>query len=175
MSAQPYHRRVPKHFQPLSQNMIDAFAAAIVVFVVELAQAIFTPHPEYARRRIHHAIRRAERAVELMLLLMAFRLATPPAQRLSSFARRNTRPGFGRRVKHSRLLLRHASVRLRNGASHQRIARLIEAIAAPSRYVRRFLKRLQKGLRGSSVVAAHPPAHALFADAALIASYADTS
>lgn len=152
--------------------MIDALAAAIIVFVTELAQAIFAPHPA---RHMHRAIRRAERAVELMLLLMAFRLATPPAQRLSSYARRNTRSGFARRVRKSKLLFKHARVRLRHGAFHQRLARLIAAIAQPSRYVQRFLKRLHKGLRGSSLVTTHPPAHALSADAPLIASYADSS
>lgn len=155
--------------------MIDALAAAIVVFVVELAQAIFTPHAEHTRRRIHHAIRRAERAVELMLLLMAFRLATPPAQQLSSFARRNTPIGFARRVRQSKFLFKHARVRLCGGAFHQRIARLIAAIAQPSRYVQRFLKRLHKGLRGSSLVVATPSAHALTTDAPLMASYADSS
>lgn len=165
---------MPNTYQPPTQHSIDALAAAIIAFVTELARALFTIHPEHARR-VHRAIRRAERAVEVMLLLMAFRLATPPAQRLSSFARRNTRAGFTRRVGHSRLLFKHARVRRRDGAFHQRIARLIAAIAQPSRYVQRFLKRLHKGLRGSRLVAAHPPAHALFADAPAIASYADSS
>jgi hypothetical protein len=165
---------LPKHYQPPSQHSIDALAAAIIVFVIELAQAIFKSHPEHTRR-VHRAILQAERAVELMLLLMAFRLATPPAQRLSSFARRNTPAGFTRRVRVSRLLFKYARVRQRHGAFHQRIARLIEAIAAPSRYVQRLLKRLHKGLRGSRLVAAHPPAHALCADAQAIASYADSS
>jgi len=155
--------------------MIDALAAAIIMFVVELAQAIFTPHPELTRRRIHHAIRRAERAVELMLLLMAFRLATPPAQRLSSFARRNTPIGFARRVRQSKFLFKHARVRLRAGAFHQRIARLIAAVAKPARYVQRFLKRLHKGLRGSRLVVACPDAQTLFGNAPLSASYADSS
>ncbi len=155
--------------------MIDALAAAIIVFVTELAQAIFTPHPEHSRRRIHHAIRRAERAVELMLLLMAFRLATPPAQRLSSFARRNTPNGFTRRVRRSKFLFKHARVRLRRGAFHQRLARLITAIAQPTRYVQRFLKRLHKGLRGSSLVAAHPLVHALVAGVPATMCYADSS
>ncbi len=155
--------------------MIDALAAAIIVFVVGLAQAIFTPHAEHTRRRIHHAIRRAERAVELMLLLMAFRLATPPAQQFSSFARRNTPIGFARRVRQSKFLYKYARVRLRGGAFHQRIARLIAAIAQPARHVQRFLKRLHKGLRGSRLVVAHPPAQALFVDAPLMASYADSS
>jgi|CXWL01.1.fsa_nt_gi hypothetical protein len=155
--------------------MIDALAAAIIVFVVQLAQAIFTPHPAHTRRRIHHAIRRAERAVELMLLLMAFRLATPPAQRLSSFARRNTPVGFARRVRQSKFLFKHARVRLRHGAFHQRIARLIAAIARPSRYVQRFLKRLHKGLRGSRLVAARPAAQKLSAHPPLLASYVDSS
>ncbi|MFN3465895.1 MAG: hypothetical protein ACK4X1_17645 [Terricaulis sp.] len=155
--------------------MIDALAAAIIVFVTELAQAIFTPHPEHSRRRIHHAIRRAERAIELMLLLMAFRLATPPAQRLSTFARRNTPNGFTRRVRRSKLLFKHACVRLRHGAFHQRLARLIAAIAQPTRYVQRFLKRLHKGLRGSSLVATRPVAHALFADVPATTCYADSS
>lgn len=155
--------------------MIDALAAAIIMFVIELAQAIFAPRPENTRRRIHHAIRRAERAVELMLLLMAFRRATPPAQPLSSFARRNTPAGFRRRMTRARLLLRHARVRLRAGAFHQRLARLVEAIAAPSRYVQRFVKRLHKGLRGSSVVAARPSAATLFDGAPRVAILADTS
>jgi hypothetical protein len=163
---------VPRTYQPPSQHLIDALAAAIIVFVTDLAQALFAPHPA---RHMHRAIRRAERAVELMLLLMAFRLATPPAQRLSSFARRNTPNGFTRRVRQSKFLFKHARVRLRHGAFHQRLARLITAIAQPSRYVQRFLKRLHKGIRGSSLVATRPPTHALFADAPLTASYADSS
>ncbi len=151
--------------------MIDALAAAIIVFVTELAQAIFAPHPA---RHMHRAIRRAERAVELMLLLMAFRLATPPAQQLSSFARRNTPSGFTRRVHQSKFLFKHARVRLRHGAFHQRVARLITAIAQPTRYVQRFLKRLHKGLRGSSLVAVHPLADALVAGVPATC-YADSS
>jgi hypothetical protein len=139
---------VPRPYQPPSQHLIDALAAAIIVFVTELAQALFTPH---ARRHMHRAIRRVERAVELMLLLIA------------------------RRVRRSKLLFKHARVRLRHGAFHQRLARLITAIAQPSGYVQRFLKRLHKGLRGSSLVVAHPPAHALGGDAPLSRSYADSS
>ncbi|MEZ5959463.1 MAG: hypothetical protein R3C30_03420 [Hyphomonadaceae bacterium] len=166
---------MPRTYQPPSQHVIDALAAAIIVFVVELAQAIFTPHPEHTRRRIHLAIRRAERAVELMLLLMAFRLATPPAQRLSSFSRRNTPVGFRRRVRQSKFPLKHVRVRLRHGAFHQRIGRLIAAIAEPSRYVQRFLKRLHKGLRGSRLVASAPPARAFVAGAPVATCYADSS
>jgi len=137
--------------------MIDALAAAIIVFVVELAQSIFTPHPEHTRRRIHHAIRRAERAVELMLLLMAFRLATPPAQRPSSFARFNARPGFRRRVGQSKFLFKYARVRLRGGAFYQRIARLIAAIAKPSRYVQRFLSASTKACAAHASSSLAPP------------------
>ncbi len=152
--------------------MIDALAAAIFVFVIELARALFAPH---TRRRVHRAIRRAERAAELMLLLMAFRLATPPAQQLSSFARRNTPIGFARRVRQSKFLFKHARVRLRAGAFHQRIARLIAAIAQPARYVQRFLKRLHKGLRGSRLVTAHPPAQMLIGDESPLTNYTDSS
>lgn len=164
-----------KPYQPPTQQCIDALAAAIVVFVVDLAQAIFSFDPEHTRRRLHRAIQRAERAVEVLLFLMALRLAGPPPKRNISISRRNMPRGFSRRTKHSALVFKYARVRLRHGNFYLRIARLIEAIVQPMRYVRRFLKRLAKGLCGSRLVAARPVAHALCADAPLIADYANSS
>jgi|GEM_PF-2394251 len=164
-----------KPYQAPSQQSIDALAAAIVGFVVELAQAIFSFDPEHTRRRLHRAIQRAERAVEVMLLLMALRLAGPPPKSNVLISRRNTPRGFSRRTKRSKLVFKFARVRLRHGNFYLRIVRLIEAMVQPMRYVRRFLKRLCKGLRGSRLVAARPTAHALCADAPLSASYANSS
>ncbi len=164
-----------KPYQPPTQQCIDALAAAIVVFVVELAQAIFSLDPEHTRRRLHRAVQRAERGVEVMFFLMALRLAGPPPKRNVSMSRRNTPHGFSRRTKRSMLVFKYARVRLRHRNFYLRIARLIEAVAHPMRYVQRLLKRLSKGLRGSRLVAARPTAHALCADAPLSACYANSS
>ena len=52
---------------------------------------------------------------------------------------------------------------------------LSKHLAENAGYVRRFLKRLAKGLCGSRLVAARPTAHALCADAPLSAGYANSS
>ncbi len=133
-----------KPYQPPTQQSIDALAAAIVVFVVELAQAIFSFRPEHTRRRLHRAIQRAERAVEVMLFLMALRLAGPPPKSHVSTSRRNTPRGYSRRTKRSMLLFKYARMRQRHCNFYLRVARLIEASAHPMRHVRRFLSASPK-------------------------------
>lgn len=162
-------------YQPPSRKHIEAFTASIVVFLVGLARIIFSPDAWLTHRPLHRAVKRAERAVECLLFLMAARLVVIPRKRDVSIIRRNAPSGFRRRCKRSKLFFKHARARLRVGGCYQRIARLITVLAKPARYVRRFLKLLQKGLRGSRLLAVDPPAHALSADAPQPLAFANSS
>jgi hypothetical protein len=162
---------VSQRYQPPTKERIEAFAASLVVWLLALARDVIA-HPFDLRR----VMKRAERAVECVLFLMAARNAVPPpasAQRV--YLRRSAPPGFRRRSKTSRLLFKHARVRLRTGGILQRLARLISALATPQRYVARFSKLLGTGLRGSRLIAISPRASAVTSQASQLAHAVDSS
>jgi hypothetical protein len=74
----------------------------------------------------------------------------------------STPPGFRRdRVKlRRRLLCKHARIADRRLSLHQRVLRLIAALANPEPYIARFLTHLRKGLRNFKFVTVAPPARA---------------
>jgi hypothetical protein len=163
-------------YQPPTQARIEAFTAAIVLWLVALAGIVFSPSPFPARQRLRHAIKRAERCVESVIFLMAARLCMRLPDRTLNYVRRSAPPGFRRRYKRSRLLFKRARVHLRGGGAYRRIARLIAVLANPARYVGRVFKLLNtKGLRGSRLLASYPPAHALGADAPATSGFANSS
>ena len=98
----------------------------------------------------------------------------PSAKRL--YLRHSAPPGFRRRSKTSRLLFKHARVRLRGGGILQRLTRLITALAYPERYVARFSKLLSAGsLRGARLIMIAPRASAVTSQASQPAHAMDTS
>jgi hypothetical protein len=160
---------VSQRYQPPTQHRIEAFAASLVVWLLALARDLATRQFD-----IRHAVKRAERAVECVLFLMAVRRVPPPTSKLT-YVRRGAPPGFRRRSKTSRLLFKHARVRVHGSILH-RLARLIEALAHPERYVARFLKLLRTGsLRGSRLILISPRASAVTSQASPRAFAMDSS
>lgn len=161
--------------QPLTQERIEAFAASIVVWLIALVRDLVA-HPFQARLCLHRAVKRGERAVESVLFLMAARHAIPTARRNQTYLPRACPIGFRRRRKSSRLLFKHARVRLRGGDVLQRLSRLLAVLARPERYIARFSKLLRGGqLRGSRLIAVAPPARMLKPHAATQTAIADSS
>ena len=160
-----------QRYQPPTKERIEAFAASLVVWLLALARD-FIAHPFDLCR----VMKRAERAVECVLFLIAVRRATPPQTPKLTYIRRSAPPGFRRRKKTSRLLFKHARVRLRTGGILQRLARLIAALANPERYVARFSKLLSGGcLRGSRLIIIAPRASPVASLASAEATAVDSS
>jgi hypothetical protein len=162
---------VSQRYQPPTKERIEAFTASLVVWLLALARDLIA-HPFDLRR----VMKRAERAVECVLFLMAARSVVPPppsAHRV--YLRHSAPPGFRRRKKTSRLLLKHTRVRVRGGSILQRLARLIEALASPERHVARFLKLLRSGLRGARFIMASPRASAVASQTSQPAHAVDSS
>lgn len=161
-----------QRYQPPTKERIEAFAASLVVWLLARARD-FTAHPFDLRR----VIKRGERAVECVLFLMAARNAVPlPPSARRLYLRYSAPAGFRRRSKISRLLFKHARVRLRGGDILQRLTRLITALAYPERYIARFSKLLSAGaLRGPRLIMIAPRASAVTSQAPQPAHGMDTS
>jgi len=163
---------VSQRYQPPTQERIEAFAASLVVWLIALARD-FIAHPFDLRR----VMKRAERAVECVLFLMAVRnIVPPPPSAKRTYLRRSAPSGFRRRANTSRLLFKYARVRLRSGGILQRLARLISALAYPEHYIARFSKLLSTGsLRGPRLIMIAPRASAVTSLALQPAHAMDTS
>lgn len=145
-----------QRYQPPTKERIEAFAASLVVWLLTFARDLIA-YPFNPRR----VIKRAERAVESVLFLMAVRRVAPPPPQKLAYVRRGAPPGFRRQRRTSRLLFKHARVRVRDGSVLQRLARLLDALAYPERYVARFMKLLGSGLCGSRLIITSPRASAV--------------
>jgi len=162
---------VSQRYQPPTKERIEAFAASLVVWLLALARD-FIAHPFDLRR----VMKRAEHAVECVLFLMAVRnVVPPPPSARRAYLRRGAPPGFRRNSKMSRLLFKHARIRLRDGSVLERLARLISALANPERYVARFSKLLGGGLRGSRLIMISPRASAVTSQPSQPACILDSS
>jgi hypothetical protein len=157
-----------------SKHEIEAFAASAALWLMWLMSVVAALGAPRRSRRLHRFVQMCERGVESIILLTAM-------QRFGLLPRRrntipNVRPGFRRQRGAMRLFRKSARIRARGRATlYARIARLIEVMANPERYIAHFLRRLTRGLPGFRPLAAHPPAVACATLASPRAAFADSS
>jgi hypothetical protein len=156
-----------KTVQPLiTQSSVEAYVASALDWLGWLMSVIATFAAPHKSRRLVRFVQLCERGVEVVIFLMAVARLTPPPQR------RAERPagapaGFRRTCvkRRRRLLFKHARIRLKGAGLYQRVLRLVAALANPAPYIARFVARLRKRLRATTIVVTAPPAAALAAGA----------
>jgi hypothetical protein len=169
--------RMKHALPPLTKDLTEAVAASAWHWLVRLLVVLFSPRAERRRRRLVRLVQFAERGVEHILFLMAgYRLGSlDPRRRWRINARVIARPGFRIARGDNRLLWKSARIRLRGDNLIARVARLIEALANPERYVAHYIKRLARGLCFRRLVACAPPAAAVLSAAPNAVAFADSS
>jgi hypothetical protein len=155
-----------KTVQPLllRQPNVEAYAASALDWLGWIMNVIASFAAPHRSRRLVRFVQLCERGVEAIIFLMAVaRLAPPPQPRAVLPA--NAPAGFRRTpVKdRRRLLFKHARIRLVGASLYQRVLRLISALANPAPYIARFMARLRKRLRATTIILTAPPACALAA------------
>jgi hypothetical protein len=159
---------------PLTQHLIEAFAASAWGWLMWLAAVIAKLGAPRRSRRLNTLVARLERAVENILFLRAVH-GFGPIPRRARFPR-GAPSGFRRqRHKRARLFFRNCGVRARKASIAQRIASLAAALADPEPHIAYFSKRLRRGLHGACLIPVAPPPAALLADAPRAAIIADSS
>jgi hypothetical protein len=152
-----------KTAQPhITEEKIAAYRAAAFSFLMWLLSVIFALGAPRRSRRLKRFLTRCERRVEMILFLVAHRRAGP-VRRPRTLRPGSVPPGFRRAQPTPRLLFKTARIRARGQSLRQRALRLLHVMAAPERFVARFLKRILKGLCPRRFVAAAPPALAFVA------------
>ena len=160
---------------PLTQDLIDAFIASAGLWLARLMAILFSPRAAHRKRRLTRLVQFAERWVEHILFVMAgYRLGALALPRRITM-RLADRPGFRLTTGDNRLLWKSARLRLRNASLIQRVARLIEVLANPERYVAHYMKRLARGLCFRRLVVCAPAAVAFASADASAVAYADSS
>ncbi len=165
--------RMKHALPPLTQDLLEAFVASAVAWAVRLLGILLQPRA-MRRRSLPAFVRRAERFVERIIFLKATECAgKPPKRRTAPLSRPS---GFRWAMSRPTLFWKLARIRAPHGASlSQRIVRLLRVIAAPERYIVRFLKQLHKGLRFCCLIPCAPQAVALGVPVPHAPSAADTS
>jgi hypothetical protein len=160
---------------PLTKDLIEAFAASAVLWLMWLMGVALKLSAPHKSRRLRRWVELHERAVESILFLKAVH-RFGPAPRARRFPR-GAPTGFRatRANRRRRLFFRNSGVCARKAGLNERLARLMAALANPEPFVAYFFKRLCNGLHGARLIAAAPPAQALASNAACNVSFADTS
>jgi hypothetical protein len=161
---------------PLTKHLVDAFIASATLWLIRLLGLLFNPRAQYKARRFTRLVQFAERWVEHILFIAAAeRLGTILGRRRTPTQRIARRPGFRIAVGKNRLLWKSARLKLRGRDLIARIARLIEALTHPERYIAHYMKRLTRGLCFRRLIACAPAAIALVIFGASDAPIADSS
>jgi hypothetical protein len=166
-------RRMTQPLPPLTKDLLEAFAASAVAWLVRLLGIVLTPGAARRRRLLRGFLNHIERCVECIVLLEAVRQLPPPPRQ--SARPRSTPPGFRRSRRNIRQLWKCAHIRARHAGPIARITRLLDVLARPEPYVARFIQRLGKGVAFSRLVLAAPPAAAFTSAAPRAIAFADSS
>lgn len=158
---------------PLTKDLIDVFAASAVAWAVRLLGVLVAPGAVRRRRPMRRLLTFLERAVECIVFLWAVQRFGPTPRGLRR--PRSVPRGFRRVMGNRRLLLKCARIRARGANPLARVARLLEALAHPERYISRFIQRFMRGVSFFHLVPSAPPAVALSADAPRACAFADSS
>lgn len=157
----------------LTQTRLLAFTAKARFWLFWIIGVVARIAPLNGSRRLHAYVSRAERWIERLLFLAACARLRRRPQR--SPHPRSTPPGYRRVRTQCALLFKRARIRVRKGTLAERLARLAAALDAPEAIIARFVKRLRRGLAGSRLVLAAPPADALVAQQAATVTGCDSS
>jgi hypothetical protein len=167
---------VMKTAQPiLPISSTEALAASALDWLGWLMGVILRFAAPQRSRKLLRLVQAWERNVEVTIFLMALeRLRPPPRTRALPV---NAAPGFRRSAvkRRRRLLFKHARIADRRLPLYQRVLRLVAALARPEPYVARFIARLRKRLRATTIVAAALPAQSCASLASPHIAYADSS
>lgn len=153
---------------------VDAYFASALRLLGWLFGVIMRLPRTGRSARLKRLLSRAERTVECVLFLKAVTLYGPlPARRrCPRFAPR----GFRRKLGNPRSFMKSARIRARRAGALARAIALIDALVRPQSGVAYFFKQICAGIRGSSLVAVAPPAHAPANKGPIAASpYCDSS
>jgi hypothetical protein len=156
----PYNRSAMKAEPLISEQRLAHLSAGVFAWIGWLFSVVLRIGILSRSRGLLRLVRRAERSVEGLVFLMAVRRAPPPLRRRRRLPQ-TQRPGFRRAHGSVRLLLKSARLRAKGAGLGMRVMRLCEVLADPEVYVSHFLKRILRGLRGTSFVATTPPAFAI--------------
>jgi hypothetical protein len=143
----------------LSKTETDAFAAFGLDCLGWLLSIILKLGAPKRSRRLRRWIEKLERFVEHTIFLLAVQRLALPQRRHRPAPPRSIPAGFRCALRRPRFLFKLGRIRARRKSLHQRVLRLISALARPEPYIARFLARLRR-LTTSTLVAAAPPAHA---------------
>ena len=161
---------------PLTKDIVDAFFASATLWLARLLGLLLNPRAAAHRRPFTRLVQVAERWVEHILFVAAAqRLGVVFGKRRRIVQRVDRRPGFRVARGSNRLLWKSARIKLRGRDLVARIARLLEALARPARYVAYFMQRLARGLCFRRLIACAPPATALASVASADTAFADSS
>src|SRR5262245_60960152 len=152
--------RMKHALPPLTQDLIDAFAASAGAWLLRLFGVIARVGAFKRNQRLHRLVVRLDRCVEAILFLRAVhRFGPPPRQRrIPRVAPARFRRSTSRRL---RLFFRNARVRARKADLATRLAHLAAALANPAPRVAYFFKRLLNGLAPTRLIPTAPAAQAL--------------
>jgi hypothetical protein len=167
-------RRMTHTPPPLTKDLIEAFAASAVAWLVRLLGVVLDPSAPRRRRRLIAFVRHIERCVECIIFLKAVH-AFGLAPRRRSRQPRSIPTGFRCTKGNPRLLWKSARIRARGASLVDRVVRLLEALTDWGVYVARFMKRLINGLCFGRLVPSAPPGVALAATAPTALAFTDSS
>jgi hypothetical protein len=149
--------------------------ASATLWLVRLMGLLFSPRAAHRKRRFTRLVQFAERWVEYILFVAAGQRLGVLAVRRRTTQRIAERPGFRIATGDNRLLWKSARIRLRNASLIDRVARLLEALANPARYIAHYMKRLAAGLCFRRLIARAPAAVAFTSADAHRVAFTDTS
>jgi hypothetical protein len=138
------------------RHRVEAFTASALFWLAWLAAVIAALGAPRRSRLLKRFVKRLERAAECIIFLHATRCVRRPPRRGRRPAA--AAPGFRHSRSSFRLFMKSARVRARGAGLRERIDRILAALANPTPYIARFVKRLRRGLCGAHFVAAAPPA-----------------
>lgn len=147
-----------KPSQPLiSPDKIAAFVAAFLPWLAWLTRIALLLVAPRRSKLLKRFVRRCERSAEHLVFLMAVqRMGSPPPQRTRRPGA--TTRGFMRSTPNLRRFFRNGRLRLRVGSLTQRLTRITEIMAAPERFIARFMRAMRRGIGRSRLIITAPPA-----------------
>jgi len=131
--------------QPLiSQDRTAAFAAVFLPWLAWLQHFALKLGTPRRSRGLSRRVRSDERPCENIVFLMA--VARVRAPRRGARRPASIPAAFKRTHPHLRRFNRHGRIRLRRASLVDRLQRLVDAMAAPERYIERYIPTLRRGI-----------------------------
>jgi len=131
--------------QPLiSKDRSAAFAAAFLPWLAWLLRIALKLGAPRRGQLLARFVRRYERWCENIVFLLAVARVPAPHRRARRPA--SIPAAFKRTCPHLRRFNRHGRIRLRRASLVDRLQRLVDVMAAPERYIERYIRALRRGI-----------------------------